>query len=401
VIADRLPATDEPRDPGTRPFRVLATCGVFEPGFRGGGPVRSVAQIVDTLSEHVELALITRDRDLGASSPYPGMSGQWVNRGRTRVFYLDTGALRQWLRLLRELRGAPFDLLYVNSLWSPIFTVVPVVAVRLGLVRAGSVLIAPRGAFSPGALSLKARKKQLFLKWWGRLLKNMDVVWHASAEREAAEIRAACPWANVEISLNQVSLPREPLAPTSHDGAVRLVFIGRVAAKKNLALALEALRTLSVPVEFDIYGPLEDPVYWSRCQSLMDQLPTAVSVRYRGELTPSEVPRTFSGYDAFVFPTLGENFGHVIAESLSASCPVICSEETPWTEILEAGGGRVLRDLTADGIGKELQRLAALAPAERLRARQLAGNAYRSWRKDANGRNILDQTRIALRSVAR
>jgi glycosyltransferase involved in cell wall biosynthesis len=46
------------------------------------------------------------------------------------------------------------------------------------------------------------------------------------------------------------------------------------------------------------------------------------------------VREVFSRYDAFVLPTLGENVGHVIAESLSASCPVICSDETPWTDLL-------------------------------------------------------------------
>lgn len=35
-------------------------------------------------------------------------------------------------------------------------------------------------------------------------------------------------------------------------------------------------------------------------------------------------------YDLFVFPTLGENFGHVVIESLSAGTPVFMSNTTPW-----------------------------------------------------------------------
>src|SRR4030081_1819536 len=106
---------------GAHPFRVLATCGFFEPGFRGGGPVRAVAHIVDTVSEHVDLTLVTRDRDLGSPEPYPGLAGSWVDRGRSRVFYLDIGNVAQWWRLWRELRATPFDLLYVNSLWAPAY----------------------------------------------------------------------------------------------------------------------------------------------------------------------------------------------------------------------------------------------------------------------------------------
>ena len=99
--------------------------------------MRSVARIVDTVSDAVDLRLITRDRDLGCAQPYAGLSGRWVARGASRVFYLDIRRARQWLRLVRELRAQRFDLLYVNSLWAPLFTIVPVLAVRLGLIHAG------------------------------------------------------------------------------------------------------------------------------------------------------------------------------------------------------------------------------------------------------------------------
>lgn len=387
--------TGELRD-DSRPFRVLATCGVFEPGFRGGGPARSVARIVDTVTEHIDLVLVTSDRDLGSSVPYPGLSGRWIPRNHARVFYLNAQMPRQWLRLWRQLRTAPFDLLYVNSLWAPVYTIVPIIAVRLGLIRAGRVAVAPRGELSPGALSLKARKKVLFFKLWGPFLKSMNVVWHATAEREASDIRSMCPWARVEVNPNQVSLPEQPIPPAAiNEGPVRLVFVGRISRMKNLDLALGSLLNLSRSVEFDIYGPLEDAQYWSRCQALVSKLPAFVRVRYQGELEPAKVRQTFSRYDAFVFPTLGENFGHVIAESLSASCPVICSQETPWTDVLEAGGGVVVRELTSANLLEELDRIAAMAPAERLRMRYLAGEAYRSWRLRIHGPNILEQARLA------
>lgn len=386
----------------TRHFRVLATCPGFEPGFRYGGPVRSLANIVDTVSEYVGVTLVTSARDFRSPDLYPGLSGRWVDRDRTRVFYLDTQDLRQWLRLRRDLRKTPFDLLYVNSLWSPRFTLLPILAARLGLIRVRKVLVAPRSELSPGSLSLKAKKKRLFLKSWGLVLRSMKVWWHASADKEASEIRAVFPWANVEISLNPVTLPPEPLAPsTPHDGPPRLVFISRVSAKKNVDLVLSALRQLSAPVQFDIYGPREDAEYWSRCEALINELPDSVQVRYRGELQPADVRRTFSDYDAFVFPTRGENFGHAIAESLSASCPVVCSDQTPWTEVFEAGGGAVLRELTVDALADELRRIVAMTPEERLHARRRSGEAYRSWRLGVKDHNILDATREALRPAVK
>lgn len=377
-------------DPGR--VRVLATCGCFEPGFRGGGPVRSLVAILASLPEHVDLLLVTRDRDLGSSAPYPGLSGRWVDRTRSRVFYLDTHRPGQWWRLWRALRRDKFDLLYVNSLWAPVFTVLPAIAARLGLIRVATVLIAPRGELSPGALSLKSAKKRLFLRWWEPFLHGMDVLWHASTQHEAADIRSAFPWARVEINEDQSRLPPQPLPVTGpRPGPARCVFVSRISPKKNLELALRALLLVRGQVEFDIYGPREDAGYWARCQALIALLPPTVRVRYRGELPPAAVRDAFHAYDAFIFPTLGENFGHVIAESLSASCPVICSDTTPWTDVLDKGGGQVVRELTAAGLAAALQSVVSMSPEARLRARRAAGEAYRSWHAQSVKLNIFAQ----------
>ena len=47
--------TSDLRPPEAQRFCVLATSAGFEPGFRGGGPIRSVAQIVDTVSDRTDL----------------------------------------------------------------------------------------------------------------------------------------------------------------------------------------------------------------------------------------------------------------------------------------------------------------------------------------------------------
>ncbi|GAA2501906.1 glycosyltransferase family 4 protein [Winogradskya humida] len=381
-------------------YRVLMTCGVFEPGFRGGGPVRSLAQILDTLPGDIDAVLITSDRDLGTSEPYPGLSGRWITRGRTSVYYLNTRAPLQWLRLWQDLRTVTFDLMYVNSFFSPRFTLAPILAAHLRLVRPRRLLIAPRGEFARGALALKAAKKQLFLLLWGRLVKRAGVLWHASTSREADDIRAVYPWADVEISLNQVALPGEPMTARPGGRTARLAYIGRISPMKNLDLTLEALGALSAPVRFDIYGPVEDGPYWNRCRQMIDRLGDNVVVRYCGLLAPDEVRSTFAGYDAFVFPTRGENFGHVIAESLSASCPVICSDATSWSAVLRAGGGVVLREGTVAELSAELHRVATMTSDQRLQARETAGAAYRAWHAGNNDRNVLDLIRERTASCA-
>ena len=126
-------------------------------------------------------------------------------------------------------------------------------------------------------------------------------------------------------------------------------------------------------------------------------LPPHVRVTYRGEVPHARVRETFHRYDAFVFPTRGENFGHAVAESLSASCPVLCSAATPWSAVLAAGGGTVVRPLTPAAFGAALAEMAARTPAERHRPRQRAGAAYRAWWVErAALPHLFDQARSAL-----
>lgn len=364
-----------------RRFRVLIASAYFEPGFRAGGPVRSVAQLLDTAPRGADVLLATQDRDLGVQEPYEGLSGQRITRGAAEVLYLAKFSPRQWMLLLWDLRRNPPDLLYVNSLWNPTFTILPIVASRLRVFRVGGVLVAPRGELSPGALTLKARKKSLFLRAWRPFLSRAEIAWHASTQLEKADILRTFPNACVTVSSDQSGRPMEPLYPAAPSKTgLNMVFLGRISPKKNILLAVEALHYGRGTMSLDIFGPIEDKAYWARCESSIATLPPNVKVAYRGEIQPSEVCATFSQYDAFVFPTLGENFGHVIAESLGGSCPVICSSYTPWNSVLHSGGGEVLDVLEIDNLAEVLNRWAAYGADERTAARVTAGDAYRLWR---------------------
>ncbi|WP_204006817.1 glycosyltransferase [Micromonospora andamanensis] len=358
--------------------------------------MRSLAAVLDTLPDGVELTLVTRDRDLGATTPYPDLSSRWVQRNeQASVFYLSTRSPQSWRRLRQQLRSTTFDLLYVNSLWST-FSLLPILLSAVGLLRVRRVLIAPRGELSPGALRLKSLKKRLFLTVWRPVLRRLDVCWQACSTLEREDVLRTFPAAEVLLSGNGASLPRIPMQAAARNApgsALRLVFISRISPMKNLLMALSALSEVTEPVSFDIYGPVEDRDYWHRCRGLIDAMPANVEVRYLGELTPDQVRPTFNGYDAFLLPTLGENFGHVIMESLAASCPVVCSDRTPWSELIESGGGIVVRPLAQEELTAELDRLARTSPEARFQARRLAGEAFLKWRRSLSDVHVLELAR--------
>ncbi|WBB52103.1 glycosyltransferase [Verrucosispora sp. WMMD573] len=337
---------------------------------------------------------MTRDRDLGSAEPYPGLSGRIVRRRNAQVCYVDSRRLRHWWLLVKTLTRRRFDLLYVNSFWAP-SSLLSVLGVRTGLIRARRILVAPRGELAASALDCKSTKKSLFLPLWRPFLRRRDVLWHATCEAEAEAVRRIFREAHVHVSRTKVALPPEPLPPTLNDGPLRLVFISRIHPIKGLDIALAALEQVTGRIVLDIYGPIEDRAYWAVCQDLIRRLPRSVTVSYRGVLAPDQVRTALAGYDAFVFPTKGENFGHIIAESLSASCPVICADRTPWTPVIQAGGGELLNDLDVQTLARHLDVLATATPEQWLHKRRAAGDAYRGWRAGDTGANLLDQIRLA------
>jgi glycosyltransferase involved in cell wall biosynthesis len=136
-----------------------------------------------------------------------------------------------------------------------------------------------------------------------------------------------------------VPFPEARNSRTKKPGQLRALFLSRVARKKNLSGALRMLRDVSGDVSFNIYGPLEDPGYWEECQDLIATLPTNIQVQYQGQIEHERIGEVFAEHDLFLFPTLGENYGHVICEALGSGCPVLISDQTPW------------RNLETDGVG--------------------------------------------------
>jgi glycosyltransferase involved in cell wall biosynthesis len=373
--------------PRTR--QVLAFSAAFLPGYKAGGPIKSLVCMLEALPDSVKVTLVTADRDLGDSAPYDGLSGRVAHWGPHDVYYMSVRDPRHWINLLRWARRNTIDLIYVNSLWSPLFTVLPIVAHRLGLLKSREVLLAPRGELSPGALGIKSTKKQAFLRGWRPLLRGINPVWQASTGMEEREIHHVFPWAHTVIQINSAGDdPRKNIIASGPRS--QFVFISRISEKKNLQLGLQALQLVTCQVDFDIYGPLEDTDYWTTCQSLINALPDNVRATYRGTLRPDQVQETFARYDGFILPTLGENFGHVISESLSAGCPVICSQETPWTEVLNRGGGTTLTELDARSWADEISRRARQTPSQRNHAKRTALDVYGKWRREVEHETAIE-----------
>jgi glycosyltransferase involved in cell wall biosynthesis len=221
---------------------------------------------------------------------------------------------------------------------------------RLHLVPRKRLLIAPRGEFSTGALGIKPFKKRAWILIAAGFGLHRDALWQATTVEEARQIEdvmgdssdvllgpvlARSP----EIEGPAFSGRRTPKTP----GTARVVFFSRISPMKNLGFAISLIGDSPGRLLFDIYGVIDDKSYWAHCSRLISASSDGnVSISYRGELPHDDVASTLSDYDLLLLPSRGENFGHVILESLASGCPVAISDKTPWDDVQSAGAGWVI-----------------------------------------------------------
>ena len=313
----------------TKPV-VLILLSHYLPGYKAGGPIRSIANMVDALGEELDFRIVTCDRDIGETAPFSQIEAcQWVPVGKAKVLYVPDTWRALWT-LLRALIFTPADLLYLNSFFARRYSIFVLFLRWLSLFRPKSVLLAPRGEFSVGALQIKKWRKQVYIALARRAGLYANVLWHASSQFEEKDIHNAfCNGESIAVAgpiaaqagvggrklriMTALDMPGEACAKRNSPkrakavGSIRLVFLSRISRKKNLDGAISILRDLYGDVQFDIYGPVEDHPYWKACQDLISQLPPNIDVRYRGDAHHDLVHHVLSQYDALLFPTHGEN----------------------------------------------------------------------------------------------
>ena len=325
-------------------MKILILRAYYLPGYKSGGPIRTIANLVDRLGDELEFKIVTADRDSGDGKPYPNINvNNWNRVGKADVFYMSPKkrSLRDFRKLLCS---TDYNILYLNSFFSPHFTIKPLLLRKLRLILDRPLVVAPRGEFSPGALGLKSFKKRVYMTVAKALGLYKDIIWQASSEHEELYIRR---WfgrnARVMVAPNLPPLlnTADELVVVSYKtkGCLKIIFLSRISRMKNLDGALEMLKGLKGKVEFNIYGPMEDKTYWAECRKIISRLPVNIDVRYCGSVEHDKVGVAMREHDLFFLPTLGENFGHVILEALCAGCPVLISDQTPWRDLEEKGVG--------------------------------------------------------------
>ncbi len=371
------------------PPRITMFTRSYPPAYLAGGPARSLYGLVEALAADFRFSVVTSALDDPAAGPMPSVQpDQWCTLGHARIWYA-LSRRRRARRTVAQLRQTRPQVVYLNSLFDPWFSILPLLATRLAARRI-PVVLAPRGELAAGALALKRTKKRLYLAVFRLLRLHRTVTWHASTTQEEQDIRRAFGAgirSHVAIDLRAGLSCHEP----GHEGAraarqpCSLVFFARIVPVKNLETVLRAMSAAGDGTRLTVAGPVEDSRYWARCQDLTAQLGLGERVSYAGVVAADDAVSFLAGFDLLVLPTLGENFGHVVLEALAAGTPVIVGRDTPWHQIETAGAGWLCDPARPDEVAGLIRRFAALDDEARARMRQAARQVAATVLDDPGG----------------
>ena len=320
---------------------LLVFTSYYLPGFKAGGPIRSISSLVENLNSNFEISIVTRNHDIGDNHAYNSLhSNFWYNVNKSRCMYLSYFSFLPMIVLLSRIRVSSFKHIYFNSFFDFKFSLLPLFYLRiinfLGFTTS-NIIIAPRGEFALSALNSNKFLKRVVIFLFKFFSADKFVTWHATSIKEEENIIAI--FGN---SVNIVCLENFPSSSPLHfneillsnkSSILKIIFVGRVSPMKNLHIALNILKNVKSIVIFDVYGPLEDFDYYNQCVLIVNELPNNIKVNFLGELKHDNVRPVLLKYDLFFSPTLGENYGHAIVEAFLVGCPVLISDNTPWREL--------------------------------------------------------------------
>lgn len=326
--------------------KILVLYEYFYPGFKAGGPIQSLVNMVLAMHHRYEFYVATTAYDLQTAIPYQNVvCNKWVevqfvpNTLPVKVWY-SSHVKPSYKELLQTIQTSGCTTIYINGFYTNYF-LFPLLYLKFRKLKNIDCIVAPRGMLTKGALSVKSFQKKIYfsvIKCLG-LLKT--VRYHATNTDEVQEIQTMFG-RSTSISLAS-NVSKQPFISakksTKTQDVLRLVFLALISPMKNLLLLLQYLQPCTQNIVLDIYGPVKDKTYWQQCLQAIQNLPKNILANYKEDAEPHTVQNIFAKYDAMILLTKGENFGHAIYESLSVGTPVIISHFTPWNNLQEKKAG--------------------------------------------------------------
>ncbi len=324
--------------------RLLLFSDWFYPGYKAGGPIKSVTNLSIALQQEIDVFVFTANTDLNDATPYPNVQANtWVKPiagSNVQVYYCSKNNLSKATikAIIKDVNPAS---VYLNHIWSFWFVLQPLFITWYNFKKI-KIVQCPRGALFESALHYQNTyfKKRMVLFFMKLLGIHKKIHFHATTPQEKETIEQYFGKVNISIANNLPDL-QQPVLSTieKKQGELKLVFIARIVDIKNLKLLLQNLQHTTSNIALTIAGPAEDKNYWEECKSIIATFSPNIQVNYIGEIIPNQVMPLIKEHHLYCLPTQGENFGHSIFESFMIGRPVLISNKTPWLNLNKKNAG--------------------------------------------------------------
>jgi glycosyltransferase involved in cell wall biosynthesis len=353
-------------------MKVLFVSPSFYPATYYGGPIFLNQAMCESLSrkDDIQLQVLTTDADgplrrIDLSSIEPDKNRDFAIQYCRRTIHPDI-SLKLLARLPGMIRGA--DVVHLNGVYS--FTTIPTLA--LCRLMRKPVVWSTLGALQRWRGTRREKAKGIFERACDAFCASERVVLHAASDEEESESRRRINNVSSSVIPYGTSVPKLDHERVTHDGPLRLLFIGRLNPIKGIENLLRAMTLTKAGVTLAVCGE-GDAAYERLLRLRVIEFGLDDRVRFHGTVVGEAKERSFREADICVVPSFKESFGAVVTEALARAVPVIASRGTPWQQLEEFGCGLWV-GTEAEDLAEAIDRAATMPLTE-------MGRRGREWMK--------------------
>jgi glycosyltransferase involved in cell wall biosynthesis len=340
-----------------------------------GGPTQSLAGYISasrSLNAEVDVAApfsSAHEVDALASS---GARRVEAFRGYSGGSTAASPSLVRWVRS----NARSYDVVHVHGLFNFISTFAARAAIRSG----APVIVRPFGTLSRYTFShRRSGLKRLWFDQFERpnLMRAAGIHFTTTTERDEAK------WHGIDFGSRgfvvappfQAPEPVESAAPNSLRPTV--LFLGRLHPVKNLESLIRAWAIVAREIpdaRLEIAGE-GSRAYTDR----LARQATAGTIVFSGFLSGLAKASALAGASLLVLPSLHENFGMVVVESIAAGVPVVVSEQVQLRDFVASHDLGIVASDTADSLASAIVtalRDSSLADRVRSTGREIVERTY-------------------------
>ena len=262
-----------------------------------------------------------------------------------------------FLKKILKIRKKP-HIIHLHGMWHYTHLVVYMLSRFTGL----KVIHSPRGSFSPVALKQgKSMLKLFFLPLFRLLSKNIKS-YLVTSDNEKNDVQKTIKKSNIKI-LSNLSLT--PVTAKKDKNLNQYIYVGRLDPIKNLERLFESWHQFSKvnkEAKLLIIGD-HNVNYFKILKKIIKKL-NIHNITFLGTIDGDEKFKYIQESSFLILPSLDENFGMVIIESLLSDTPVLVSNRLRWNDVVDYKCGLIFDPYDVTSIADSLKKSYELSYSE-------------------------------------